>query len=558
MKLIKFIHEYNKVIIMFGLVLITAGSCKNDDSLTVTPKGKLTDEITFSTETTADLFVNDIYNSLTDEKNDYNHTDSYADNSWTKQTHTGANTVRNGSISPANVPNGPNGNLWNWDNTYSYIRKCNVFFQQTSLYKANFSAAWLKQRTAEVTFFRAYFYSLLFTNYGGVPLITTPLDNTDGTDIFNARATIAQTLSFIEADCDAAAANLPATIDKTGRVTQGAALTLKGWVELFAASPLANTTNDVTLWAKAAATNKQVMDLKVYSLFNDYAAQFLAPNNFNSETIFAKQYAPPSKGSRAEGQEGPVVVKGTVQCWGNYQPVQSLVDDYAMANGLPITDPLSGYNPKNQYIGREPRFYQSIIYDGAAWQGDIITTRVGGNNQRAGGGDITTSGYYGRKLLDESIQGQTSLATSPSSSNWIIFRYGEVLLNYAEAQNEAVGPDATVYAALALVRQRAGLPNFPAGLSQSAMRANIRRERRIELSFEEKRWYDIRRWLITTGPTGVLTNPEYGIKIVYTAGVPAYTPVNIYNNIFKDYQNWMPIPQSDLAKNPKLVQNPGY
>ncbi len=556
MKLIKFIKDNSKVVILFFLVLITFGSCK-DDSLTVAPKGKLTNEVTFSTETNADLFVNDIYNSLADEKNDYNHTDSYADNSWTKQTHTGANTVRNGSISPANVPTGPGG-LWNWDGTYANIRKCNVFFQQTKLYKSNFSDEWLQKRTAEVTFLRAYFYSLLFTSYGGVPLISVPLDNTDGTDIFYPRSTIAETLAFIEVDCDAAAAVLPATIDKSGRATKGAALTLKGWVELFAASPLANTTNDVTLWAKAAATNKQVMDLNVYSLFSDYGAQFLAPNNFNKETIFAKQYAPPSNGSRAEGIEGPVKVNGTIQCWGNYQPTQSLVNDYAMANGLPITDPLSGYDPQHPYINREPRFYQSIIYDGAPWQGDIITTRVGGNNQRAGGGDISTSGYYGRKLLDESIRGQTSLATRPSSANWIIFRYGEVLLSYAEAQNEAVGPDASVYAALTLVRQRAGLPNFPAGLSQSEMRTNIRRERRIELSFEEKRWFDIRRWLITTGPDGVLTTPEYGINIVYTSGVPSYTPVNIFTNIFKEYQNWMPIPQSDVAKNPKLVQNSGY
>lgn len=229
-----------------------------------------------------------------------------------------------------------------------------------------------------------------------------------------------------------------------------------------------------------------------------------------------------------------------------------------MANGLPISDPVSGYNPQNPYINREPRFYQSIIYDGAPWQGDIIYTRIGGNNQRAGGSDITTTGYYGRKLLDESILGHTSLATSPSSSNWTIFRYAEVLLNYAEAQNEAVGPDASVYNALLLVRQRAGLPNFPSGLSQSAMRTNIRRERRIELSFEEMRWYDIRRWLITTGPNGVLTNPEYGMKIVNTGGVLSYTPILIFNNVFKDYQNWMPIPQSDLAKNSKLVQNTGY
>ncbi len=558
MKLMKFIHGNNKVVILLILLLLSVGSCKRDENLTVVPKGKLTNEITFSTEGNADLFVNDIYNSLTNEKNDYNHTDSYADNSWTKQTHTGANTVRNGSISPANVPNGPNNDLWNWENTYTYIRKCNVFFQQTTLYKSNFSAAWLKSRTAEVTFFRAYFYSLLLTNYGGVPLITTPLNNTDGTDIFIARSTIGETVAFIEKDCDAASADLPAAIDKTGRATKGTALTLKGWIELFTASPLCNTTNDPAKWAKAAATNKQVMDLAVYSLFSDYAAQFLAPNNFNKETIFARQYAPPSKGSKAEGQEGPVVVKGTVQCWGNYQPTQSLVDTYSMANGLPITDPTSGYNPQNPYVGREPRFYQSIIYDGAPWQGDIITTRVGGNNARASGGDITTSGYYGRKLLDETIQGQTSLATAPSSSNWIIFRYGEVLLSYAEAQNEAVGPDASVYAALLQIRQRVRLPNFPAGLTQAQMRVNIRRERRVELSFEEKRWYDIRRWLITTGPNGVLTTPEYGIKIVYTGNVATYTPVNIFNNIFKDYQNWMPIPQGDIAKNPKLVQNPGY
>jgi len=556
----KFIHKNNKAILMLSLVFLAVGSCKKDDSLTVPSKGRLTNEITFSSEGNADLFVNDIYNQLPNQKNDYNHTDSYSDNSFTKQTHTGANTVRNGSISPSSVPTGPGG-MWDWEQNYAKIRKCNVFFQQVALFKANFSAAWMKSRIAEVTFLRAFFYTMLFTNYGGVPLITIPLNNTDGTDTFYARATIDETLAFIEKDCDAAAADLPGTIDKTGRVTKGAALTLKGWAELFAASPLANPTNDAAKWAKAAATNKQVMDLKVYSLFGDYAAQFLSANNFNSETIFARTYAPPSKGSNAEGQEGPVVVKGTTQAWGNFQPTQSLVDDYAMKNGLPITDPASGYDRLNPYLNREPRFYQSVIYDGATWQGDIITTRIGGNNQinlQATGGDITTTGYYGRKLLDESILGQTSLATSPSSANWIIYRYAGVLLNYAEAQNEAAGPDASVYAALALVRQRAGLPNFPAGLSKEAMRANIRRERRIELSFEESRWYDIRRWQITTGPNGVLTNPQYGMRIVNTGGVLSYTPTRIFNNVFKDYQNWMPIPQVDISKNSKLVQNPGY
>jgi len=559
MKLTKFLHDSNKVIIISCLILLIVGSCKNDNFLSVAPKGKLTNQVTFSSSTNADLFVNDIYNQLPNEKNDYNQTDSYTDNDWTKATHTGANTVRNGSISAANVPTGPGG-MWNWEQNYKAIRKCNVFLQQVKLYSANFTAAYIAQRSAEVTFLRAYFYSQLFTNYGGVPIITDPLDATNGDNIFIARSTIAQTLAFIEADCDAAAAVLPASLDKTGRPTKGAALALKGWVELFAASPLVNTTNDLAPWAKAAATNLQVMNMGVYSLYPNYTAQFLSPANFNNETIFARGYAPPSNGSKAEGQLGPVVVKGVVQCWGNYQPTQSLIDDYSMANGLPITDPASGYDPSNPYLNREPRFYSSVVYDGSPWQGDIITTRIGGNNpiNNGTGGDISTTGYYGKKLLDESIQGQTSLGTSPSSANWIIFRYGEVLLNYAEAQNEAVGPDPSVYAALKLIRTRAGLPNFPDGLSQSAMRTDIRRERRIELSFEEMRWYDIRRWVIATGPTGVLNTPQFGMKIVYTGGVPSYTPTKIFTNIFKDYNNWMPIPQTDLGKNPKLVQNPGY
>jgi hypothetical protein len=568
MKPMKFIHENNKVIVMLSLMLLSIGSCKNDNFLSVTPKGKLTNQITFSSSTNADLFVNDIYNQLPNEKNDYNQTDSYTDNDWTKATHTGANTVRNGSISAANVPVGPS-NMWSWEQNYSAIRKCNVFLQQVKLYSANFTPAYITQRSAEVTFLRAYFYSLLFTNYGGVPIITDPLDATNGDNIFIARSTIPQTLAFIEADCDAAAAALPGGIDKTGRATKGAAMALKAWVDLFAASPLINTTNDPTAWAKAAASNLAVMNLGTYSIYSptgtiqDYTNQFLSPANFNNETIFARGYAPPNNGSKAEGQLGPVVVKGVTQCWGNYQPTQSLVDDYSMANGLPISDPASGYDPLNPYLNREPRFYVSIIYDGAPWQGDIITTRIGGNNQinlSATLGDVTTTGYYGVKLLDPSIQGQTSLATSPSSANWIIFRYGETLLNYAEAQNEAVGPDATVYAALGLIRKRAGLPNFPAGLSQAAMRTDIRRERRIELSFEEMRWYDIRRWNIAspTATTGVLNTPEYGMKIVYTAGVASYTPVLIFTDIFKTYNNWMPIPQGDLGKNPNLVQNPGY
>jgi hypothetical protein len=547
------------------LLIIALQACKKDDFLTVTPKGSLTNQTTFNSSANADLFVNDIYNQLPDASNDYQNVgDSYADNTFCGASWlTGQSTVRSGSISPANVPAGPGG-MWSWEQNYTNIRKCNVFLQQAAANKANFSADWYKERVGEVTYLRALFYTYLFTNYGGVPLITTPLDNdSQGKAIFYARGTSDETLAFIEADCDAAAAALPLSATESGRATKGAALTLKGWAELFAASPLLNKSNDLARWTKAAATNKAVMDLNAYHLFavdtGAYAEQFLGKNNWNSETIFAKGYAAPAKPNHKEGYLGPVYVNGVQQAWGNLAPTQSLVDDYAMDNGLPITDPASGYDPQHPYVHRESRFYQSILFDGSEWQGDIFKSRTGGSNQIdiTSNSDISNTGYNGRKTLDESILGQTSINLGPSVANYILFRYAEVLLSYAEAQNEAVGPDASVYSAVNAVRARALCPSLKPGLSQAEMRDYIRRERRIELAFEDKRWFDIRRWDITAGAAGVLNTPEYGMQITFDANKNlVYTKVQIFKNTFFEWQNWIPIPQEDIDKNPKLVQNP--
>ncbi|WP_198952482.1 RagB/SusD family nutrient uptake outer membrane protein [Mucilaginibacter sp. MD40] len=553
----------NRLYIPLFLVLIwSTSACKKDNFLDVPPKGSLTDATTFSSESNADLFVNDIYNQLPDMNNEYQVLDQYTDNDFPGAAWmTGQTTVRANGINPSNVPGGPAGSF-NWTTQYGNIRKCNVFLQQAAKNKANFSADWYNQRVAEVTFLRAFFYSILYTNYGGLPLITAPLNNADGTDIFVERSTADQTLAFIEADCDAAAAVLPAQASQSGRATKGAALTLKGWVELFAASPLSNPSNDAGRWAKAAATNLQVMNANTYSLFPDYGAQFLSSNNWNSETIFARGYAVPNKGHNREGTLGPVIVNGVQQAWGNLAPTQNLVDDYEMDNGKPISDPTSGYDPQNPYVGREKRFYQSIVYDGSIWQGDTWLSRTGGNNQidLGSSSDISNTGYNAKKTLDESIKGQTSLGISPGTSNYIFYRYAEVLLSYAEAQNEAVGPDQSVYTAVNKVRARVSLPALPAGLSQADMRTIIRRERRIEFAFEDKRWYDIRRWDITTKGPAVLTSPEYGMQITIDPSTKKliYTPVQIFKNSFSEYMNWLPIPQGVIEQNKKLKQNPGY
>jgi hypothetical protein len=553
----------NNIALLLLLLLINSiTACKKDDLLNVPPKGSLTDATTFSSESNADLFVNDVYNQLPDMNGEYQVLDQYTDNDFVGAAWmTGQTTVRANGINPTNVPGGPAGSF-DWASQYAHIRKCNVFLQQAEKNKGNFSDQWYKQRVAEVTFLRAFFYSILYTNYGGVPIIKTPLNNSDGTDVFVERSTADETLAFIEADCDAAAAVLPDKSAQNGRATKGAALTLKGWVELFAASPLSNTSNDASKWAKAAATNLLVINSKQYTLFSDYNGQFLAANNWNSETIFARGYAAPNKGHRREGILGPVIVRGGQQAWGNLAPTQNLVDDYEMDNGKPISDPTSGYDPQNPYVNREKRFYESIVYDGSTWQGDIWQSRTGGNNQidLGSSSDISNTGYNARKTLDESINGQTSLGISPGTSNYIFYRYAEVLLNYAEAQNEAAGPDQSVYNAVNQVRTRVSLPAVAPGLSQADMRAVIRRERRIELAFEDKRWYDIRRWDITTKGPAVLTSSEFGMKITIDAATKklVYTPVQIFKNSFSEHMNWLPIPQGVIEQNKKLMQNPGY
>jgi starch-binding outer membrane protein, SusD/RagB family len=133
------------------------------------------------------------------------------------------------------------------------------------------------------------------------------------------------------------------------------------------------------------------------------------------------------------------------------------------------------------------------------------------------------------------------------------------LLSYAEAQNEAVGPDASVYSAVNAVRARAQLPPLAAGLTQDEMRTHVWHERRIELAFEDKRWYDIRRWDITVKGAAVLNSPEYGMLITpQPNGSLTYQKVVVWNNKFSEYMNWLPIPQSVLDQNKNLTQNPGY
>lgn len=545
-------------LILLALLTVINYSCKKslDESLDVTPRDRLTNEAVFSDANTADLFVNDIYGQLPDGNNMYDPFDNWTDNSLCGFNWTLSRTIgEQANYTPSTLAFWT-GLPYDWTQNYKNIRKTNLFLKQMA--SSALPDDFKKKRIAEVRFLRAFFYHLVWMAYGGVPIITEP-DNLDagGDAIFHARSSFDETVKFITDELSAVSEELPEA-NEPGRATKGAALTLKGWCELFAHK-----------FSESATTNKGIIDNlgngNVYDLFPDYQALFLSEGNGNKEGIFYRQYIPRVKGGSIEGVTGPTFTKGGVETsWGGVNPTQELVDDYDMDNGLPTTDPASGYDPQKPYVHREKRFYQSIVYDGSYWYNDTIYTRQGVNSPNeidlSDHNDASQTGYYLRKRLSDKITlGADNWDGHSSGQNYYIFRYAEVLLNYAEAQNEAAGSDATVYDAVNKVRARSALPGLPAGLSQDQMRQAIRKERRIELAFEDKRYWDLIRWHIADIN---LNKQLHGISIkVGSNGSLIYTPVTIPggDRKFKTASNYLfPIPQIAIDQNKNLKQNPGY
>lgn len=447
-----------------------------------------------------------------------------------------------------------------WARSYAGIRAVN--YALSIINGEKLSAEHKSRIIGELEFIRAFRYQDLIRNYGGVVLVgdtvTQLTDNLQAPALF-ARATIQQSIAYATAQLDDAAQRLPLNNDGTwalGRATEGAALALKSRLLLYAASPLYNAGT----WTDAAAAAKAVMDLGKYTLSqNGYGPLFLSPND--NEIIFERLYIPNiAPHVCMEIANGPNGYDG----WAGNTPFQNLVDAYPMNNGKPITDPTSGYDPQNPYVNRDPRFYATILYNGAAYRGNTVQVFIpGGKDSKQGPSNWNASqtGYYLKKFMNDSypIDNPWSVA---GAQPWIYFRYAEILLNYAEAQNEAVGPDATVYAAINSIRSRASvnMPSLTAGLSQSDMRSAIQNERQIELAFEEHRFYDVRRWKIADSTENV---PAYGMSVTVNPSNPSgytYTKIiSLAGRSFLPQHYWLPIPLTEIqASNNQLKQNPGY
>lgn len=554
------------------LIIFAVSSCENslDSSLDITPRNQITDASVWANSTTADIILNGIYGKLFNGNNSFDIMDNWSDNSMSGQSWIPSkqSIIYNNDYNATNMLNFNSGYSailpTEWSNQYSCIRTCNIFIASVNEYSDNFPSDWKAKRLAETRFLRAFFYHNLWMAYGGVPILTEALNrNVQGDSIFHPRNTSDETYQFIVSELAAIVNDLPLPSQTDyGRVTKGAALTLKGYVELYNKK-----------YVDAAASNKAVMDLGVYSLYPEYDKLFLPAGNTNNEGILFRQYLSgigANTSSELGGREslrGPCFANNGVEvCWGGVNPSQQIVDDYAMANGKPITDPISGYDPQNPYKNRESRFYQSIVQDGAIFGSDILYTRIGiGSpneldvNER---NDVSNTGYMLRKGISPTNIGASNWAGATSSQNYYYFRYAEVLLNFAEAKIEAGLVDQSVYDAINQVRFRSGLPtveiSYGTGLSQFKMREIVRRERRIELAFENKRWWDLIRWRTAEIE---INKPIMAMKITSDNGILVYTPVAAYNgnHKFDASKNYLlPIWKFIINQNPKITQNPGY
>lgn len=493
----------------------------------------------------------------------------------------------NGSWSPTNS----NSSIWGtaWD----AISYCNLFldeftgltFPEHELEKGyNDEMIRYNNYQWEVRFMRAYHYFLLVRQYGRVPLITKYMNAEEANNQPQVEAE--EIFAFIDSECEAIKDSIIASYngaynsieDETGRVNNLGVLALRARAALYHASPLftqgKNETEKKQLWLEAAQRNMEcIKECKErgMGLSSDYSLLFASDNwstaQATKEIIFAKRIAD----DRAmETRNFPI---GMLNGNGGNCPTENLVSAYEMTNGLPITDPNSGYDPQNPYANRDARLAKTVAVNGEHWPNyldnggnanALLETYYGGANSRS----ITygtPTGYYLKKYVNgaQKISG-TGMTTS--AHDWIIFRLGQVYLDYAEAALNATGsgyviPEGcslTAAEAINLVRARAGQPDLPAGLGFADFEKRYENERFVELAFEGHRAYDVRRWMKGKEyfeNIKVMEITKTGDELTFS---PVLNPSYITKRTWNERNNFWPIPQAEILKAGALTQNEGW
>lgn len=577
-----------------------ASSC-DTDFLNPPPEDRFGDETVWQDPALVEAFVNEMYRGL-------NHgirelmLGSLADETHFIHNYGSAQVVQS-NLTPGDLGSFGRGDFdeFNWIQLYRRIRQINIF--KENIDKVPFAdETWRDRMKGEVHFLNAYFYHNLVRLYGGVPLVTRTFKLED--EFLIPRSTFAQSVQYVVDEADAAADLLPldysSSPDDIGRATKGAALALKSRILLYAASDLYNSQtwaahnynpgagfdanliaytdgNQAARWQAAKDAAKAVMDLGIYDLHNtgdpvqDYIDLFLLKDT--QEDIFSRYFIK-SRGWEDGALPGLANGPNGYHNWGGNTPIQELVDDYQMADGSDF-DWNNAAHAAAPYENRDPRFYASILYDQAPWRprpndtkdidpdGKVIIRAVEGPagvwtpglDTRDGpiedwnGG---YSGYYLRKFIDPAVVHEYAAAGGNQEAPWQYFRYGEIILNYAEACL-GLGQEDEAKTFINMIRERAGMPDITSTGQQ--LIDDYQNERRIELVFEQHRYFDIRRWMIASQ---VMVNAN-GIVIEDPLSGPVeYSRNKIQNRTWNDKMYFLPITLDEMNRNSNLVQNPLY
>jgi hypothetical protein len=580
----------------FAFTLIS--SC-SESVLDTKPQTEFAEQAVWTDPALAAAYVNNVYNNIpwgwdmtclrVDEVRERADQDDF--------------NVNNMIITPDNAGWG------DWGGRYRDIRACNIFLENIDKLPAGttlIDGKTIKDRLkGEATFLRAWNYHMLLSYYGGVPLIKKAYVLTD--EFSAPRDSYADCVKFISDECDIAAGLLPVVNSgaATGRATKGAALALKSRLLLYAASDLHNTTkfssfskpellgyvggDRAARWKAAKDAAKAVIDLGVYSLYKPEPTsgeqatknyQDLFVSSQSSEDIFVRFFSLSASKGVGMFELYPNGWYGNGRCG----LTSEMVDSYEMADGTAFsrTNPAQNLEP---YKNRDPRFYGTVIYEGAKLRprtADLSVydpvgvmqagtwekwdnaankmVKVYGLDTRNGVANSWNSSLTGtgcRKFLNTAID-VSAVWQNNADLTWRYFRYAEILLNYAEACIE-LGEDPEARTYMNMVRKRASMPDVTE--SGAALKARYRNERKVELVLEDHRFFDVRRWLV--GPEAY--HNMHGVTITYklnadhtTATIPTIEPVQIMTGSWNDKAYFFPIGRDEVNKNAKLVQNPGY
>lgn len=439
---------------------------------------------------------------------------------------------------------------------YQYDSKYNQWQQHLALYPY------------EARTLRAYYLFELARRYGDIPMPLTMLSVDEANSI--GKTPFDEVIDFIVEECDTTAKYLPNSYmnmldSEYGRVTKGFAMAVKTKALLYAASPLHNETGDKAKWLEAAKAAQDLIESGLYTLDPNETAN--AAGNTSPEVILQIMR---SESNSFERYNYPVrFTMGARTYMSGTYPTQNLVDAFQTLGGYDITLGEDGWHTDDPdfdvtkpYEGRDPRFARTVLADGMAFKGSTIETYVGGLDYSATRQDLgSPTGYYLRRYIMENSD-FTPEAEVGQKHSWIVYRYAEALLSYAEAANEYFGgPDQTnadlhlsARAALNQIRANAGMPDVTVA-GYDAFKAAVQREWRVEFAFEDHRFWDVRRWKI-----GADTQKEIGgVQIIRGAEKKEYSRIKVESRTWADRMYLYPIPQSELFCNTNLgPQNPGW